>query len=390
MKRTICVITGTRADYGLLKPLIDEIRSDATLIFRLIVTGSHLSPEFGSTCTDIEHDGVPVAERIEMLLSSDTPVSVCKSMGLAVIGFSETYSRMKPDIVVVLGDRYEILCAVEAALMHRIPLAHISGGETTEGTLDDSMRHAITKMSHLHFTSTEVYRKRVIQMGESPEMVFNVGALGIDNIRKMRLLTREELTKELGITFNRYNLLVTFHPVTLDENSGIKHFIILLDELRKLTNTNIIFTKANADTGGRAINDLIDGFVAKQPAASFVFSSMGQQRYLSTMSQIDAVVGNSSSGIVEAPALKVGTINIGDRQKGRVKAASVIDCLPEKNSIQEAIQQVTSQSFKEQLKCIENPYGRGDAAAKIMKVLGRYELKGLVNKKYHDIEFKAR
>jgi GDP/UDP-N,N'-diacetylbacillosamine 2-epimerase (hydrolysing) len=307
-----------------------------------------------------------------------------------MIGFSDAIMRIKPDIMVVLGDRYETICAVETALIHKIPVAHISGGETTEGVIDDSLRHAITKMSHLHFTSTESYRKRVIQMGEEPERVFNVGALGIDNIRKMTLLTREELAKELGISFNRHNLLLTFHPVTLEENYGINHFCTLLDELSALSDTNIIFTKANSDTGGRAINELIDGFVAKRPATSFVYSSMGQHRYLSAMSQVDAVVGNSSSGIVEAPVLKVGTINIGDRQKGRVKAASVIDCLPEKNSIRKAIQQVFSQLFKEQLDFIVNPYGDGYAAAQIMKVLGCYELKGLINKQYYDVEFKVR
>ncbi len=390
MKRTICVVTGTRADYGLLKPLIDEIRSSSATSLGLIVTGSHLSPEFGSTITEIERDGVPVADRVEMLLSSDTPIGVCKSMGLAVIGFSETFTRVKPDIIVVLGDRYETLCVVETALIHRIPVAHISGGETTEGAIDDSLRHAITKMSHLHFASTELYRKRVIQMGEPPERVFNVGALGIDNIKRMRLLSKQELNRELGITFNRHNLLVTFHPVTLEENLGLHHFATLLGELSALSNTNIIFTKANADQGGRAINNMIEGFIANHSATSFVFSSMGQQRYLSTMSYVDAVVGNSSSGIVEAPALKVGTVNIGERQKGRVKARSVVDCSPEGCAIQRAILQVFSQSFRDQLECIDNPYGVGDAAVNIMKVLEHYKLKGLVNKKYHDIEFEAR
>jgi UDP-hydrolysing UDP-N-acetyl-D-glucosamine 2-epimerase len=390
MKKRICFITGTRAEYGLLKPLIDKIRSDPAFKCNLIATGSHLSPEFGLTRTEIQRDKVPITETIEIVLSSDTPIGICKSMGLTLISIGETYARIKPDLIIVLGDRYEILCAVSAALIHKIPVAHISGGDVTEGAFDDSLRHAITKMSHVHFASTEEYRKRVIQMGEAPELVFNVGALGIDNIKNISLLSKHELAKELSIHFNKHNLLVTFHPVTLENKSTTVHFGNLLDALHGLKDTNMIFTKANSDTGGRSINRMIDHFVAKHPTNSFVFTSMGQKRYLSTMKSVDAVVGNSSSGIVEAPSFKIGTINIGDRQKGRIQARSVINCSPEKDAIAAAIKKAFSAGFKKQLQHIDNPYGMGNASVRIKHILKSLDFSDLIKKQFCDIEFRVK
>lgn len=327
-KRKICIITGSRAEYGLLRPLIEEIKNDADIQLKLIVTGMHLSPEFGLTYQEIEKDKIIINEKIEILLSSDTPIGISKSMGLAMMGFAEAYERLKPDIIVVLGDRFEIFSAVASALVSRIPVAHISGGEITEGVFDDSFRHSITKMSHLHFTSTEEYRKRVIQLGEEPKRIFKVGEIGLDNIRRLKLLSKIELEKRLDFKFNKHNLLVTFHPVTLEYKTSGTQFKNLLNEIDKLKDTNIIFTKSNADTYGRIINQMIDNYVKENSDKSKAFTSMGQLLYLSTMKYVDGIVGNSSSAIIESPSFKIGAINIGDRQKGRIKAKNVIDCEP--------------------------------------------------------------
>ena len=327
MKRKICVVTGSRAEYGLLKPLMEEIKRDGGLKLQLIVTGMHLSPEFGLTYREVEKDGFVVDEKIEIILSSDTPVGISKSMGLAMIGFVEAYERLRPGLIVILGDRFEIFSVASAALISRIPIAHMCGGEITEGVFDDAMRHSITKMSHLHFASTEEYRRRVIQLGESPDRVFNVGAVSLDNIKRLDFLSKKELEKELNFIFNRHNLLITFHPVTLENNTSKKQFQNLLAVLDELKDTNLIFTKANADTGGRVINKIIDEYVSKNSHKAIAFISMGQLKYLSTMKFVDAVVGNSSSGIVEAPAFKIATVNIGDMQKGRMRAEIVINCL---------------------------------------------------------------
>lgn len=387
MKRKICVITGSRAEYGLLKPLMEEIKSDTSLKLQLIATGMHLSPEFGLTYQDIEKDGFTIDEKIEILLSSDTPVSISKSMGLAMISFSETYARLKPDILVGLGDRFELFSAAVASHVSRIPIAHISGGEITEGSFDDAFRHSITKMSHLHFTSTEEYKKRVIQLGESPNRVFNVGAIGIDNIKRLNLLTKKELEKELNFTFNKHNLLVTFHPVTLEHNTSAEHFQNLLDVLDELKDTNIIFTKANADTDGRIINKMMDKYVLKNPRKSASFISMGQLKYLSTIQLVDAIVGNSSSGIIEAPSFKIGTINVGDRQKGRIKARNTIDCNPTRESIRKAVKHLYSKHFQESLKRIASPYGKGNTAKKIKDIIKSYDLSDVLKKSFYDIDF---
>ena len=301
-----------------------KIKAAKKFELQIIATGMHFSSEFGLTYKEIEKDGFSINKKIEMLLSSDSPVAVCKSMGLGLTGFTDVYNDLNPDIILVLGDRYEILMAVCGALIHNIPVAHLHGGELTEGAIDDAMRHSISKMSHLHFTSTEEYRKRVIQLGELPQRVFNVGAIGMDNIKNLKLLSKKELQKELNFTLNKHNLLVTFHPVTLENNTAQEQFQNLLDALDEQKDTNIIFTKANADTYGRIINKMIDEYVLNNSGKAIVFTSMGQLKYLSAMQFVDAVVGNSSSGIIEAPSFKTGTINIGDRQKGRIKALSII------------------------------------------------------------------
>ncbi|MBI5789054.1 MAG: UDP-N-acetylglucosamine 2-epimerase (hydrolyzing) [Candidatus Schekmanbacteria bacterium] len=383
--RKICVITGSRAEYGLLKPLLAEIKKEADLQLQLIATGMHLSPEFGLTYQEIIKDGFNIDAKVEMLLSSDTPTGISKSMGLGLISFAEVYERLAPHIIVTLGDRFEIFSAVAASLISRIPVAHIHGGEITEGAFDDALRHSITKMSHLHFTATEDYRKRVIQLGEQPDRVFNVGALGLDNIKNLKLLDKSELENELKFKFNQHNLLCTYHPVTLENNTSGGQFQNLLDILDNLADTNLIFTKANADTFGRIINKLIDDYVASHSLCSIAVASMGQLKYLSAMQFADAIVGNSSSGIIEAPSFKIGTINIGNRQRGRIKAASIIDCEPEKDSIKEAFNKLYSPDFQKILEKTENPHGDGNSAGKIISVLKQYDVSRILMKKFYDI-----
>jgi len=382
--RKICVVTGTRADYGLLYWLMKEIQADADMELQLIVTGMHLSPEFGLTYKEIEKE-FTINKKIEMLLSSDTPVGISKSMGLAQISFAEAYAELCPDIIVVLGDRFEIFSAATAAMIARIPIAHIHGGETTEGAFDEAIRHSITKMSHLHFVATETYRQRVIQLGEDPEKVFNFGASGIDNIQNIQLLAKDDLEKEIKFEFGKKNLLVTFHPVTLEETTAGEQFQQLLHALDELNETRILFTKANADTDGRVINSMIDEYVASNLGKTVSYASLGQLRYLSSLQYVDAVVGNSSSGLIEAPSFRIGTINIGDRQKGRIKAASVIDCVPDANDITKAIRQLYSPEFQQCLGNIKNPYGEGGSSKKIAAILRTHSLKQLLKKKFNDL-----
>lgn len=382
--RKICVVTGTRAEYGLLYWLMKEIQSDAQLELQIIVTGMHLSPEFGLTYKEIEKE-FKIDKKIEMLLSSDTSVGISKSMGLAQISFAEAYEELNPDIVVVLGDRFEIFSAASAAMIARIPIAHIHGGETTEGAFDEAIRHSITKMSHLHFVATEDYRRRVIQLGEAPERVFNCGAPGLDSVAKLRLLEKDEFEKAIGFKLGMKNLLVTFHPATLEKCTAENQFQQLLDALDELTDTSVIFTKANADTDGRAINKMIDDYVASHNDRTIAFTSMGQLRYLSALQYVDAVVGNSSSGLIEAPSFKIGTINIGDRQKGRIKANSIIDCLPEKEAIVGALKKLYSSSFQSELSNVTNPYGEGGASVKISATLRSISLSNILKKRFHDL-----
>ncbi|WP_034537017.1 UDP-N-acetylglucosamine 2-epimerase [Carnobacterium inhibens] len=367
--KKICVVTGTRAEYGLLMPLLEQIKQAKNLELQLLVTGMHLSPEFGLTYKLIEADGYTINEKVDILLSSDTPVGISKSMGLGMIGFSESFERLQPDMVVLLGDRYETFVAATAASVARIPIAHLHGGETTEGAFDEAFRHAITKMSWLHFTSAEEYRNRVIQLGETPDRVFNVGAIGIENIRKMPLMNKSELEASLDTEFKERLLLVTFHPVTLEDATSEVQFKNLLNALETIENATIIFTKANSDTDGRIINEMIDDYTNKHLDNTLSFVSMGQLRYLSAMKLASAVIGNSSSGIIEAPSFKIPTVNIGDRQKGRMQAQSVINCEPQEESIKEAISLALSDSFKSSIQLMSNPYGDGRVTDKIMEVI---------------------
>ena len=385
MKRKICVVTGTRAEYGLLYWLMKEIEADKDLELQLIVTGMHLSPEFGLTYKEIEKE-FRIDKKIEMLLSSDTAMGISKSMGLAQIGFAEAFEELKPDILVVLGDRYEIFSAVSSAMICNIPIAHLHGGEITQGAFDESIRHSITKMSHLHFTATDEYKNRVIQLGEEPNRVFNVGGMGIENIKRLKLLSKDEFEESINFKLNKKNILVTFHPVTLENSTAKEQFQELLDAIDELKETNIIFTKANSDTDGRIINQMIDEYVTKNSHKSVGFASLGQLRYLSALQYIDAVVGNSSSGLLEAPSFKIATVNIGDRQKGRIKALSVIDCEPKKEEILKAFKEIYSKEFQEKLKNVENPYGESCPSKQIIEVLKNVNLANILKKSFYDLK----
>ncbi|KTD83846.1 UDP-N-acetylglucosamine 2-epimerase [Paenibacillus etheri] len=380
-KRKVCVVTGTRAEYGLLYYLMQEIQSDPTFELQIIATGMHLSPEFGLTYQQIETDGFVINEKIEMLLSADTPSSVAKSMGVAVLGLADAFQRLQPDILVLLGDRFEILSAAQTALVMRIPVAHISGGELTEGAVDDSIRHAITKMSHIHFTSTEEYARRVIQLGEQPERVFQVGSLGVEGIRKMPLLTEAELAEFYGFPLDKL-FLITFHPVTLEVRTAEKQVEELLSALDHFPEYKIVFTKANADTEGRIINQRIDEYAAMYPERVRAVFSLGQLKYLSTMKYCSAVVGNSSSGIIEAPVFSKPTVNIGDRQKGRLRADSIIDCIPEKGDIINSIHQAISTSFQDILSQTVLQYDGATTSAEITHLLKTIDLQNILQKTF--------
>jgi len=384
MNRKICVVTGTRAEYGLLYWLMKGIEQDHQLDLQVIATGMHLSSEFGLTYKEIEKD-FKIDKKIEMLLSSDTAIGISKSMGLAQISFSEAYEELKPDLLIVLGDRYEIFSAVSAAMIGRVPIAHLHGGELTEGAYDDAIRHSITKMSHLHFTATDEYRNRVIQLGENPNRVFNVGGLGIENIQRLVLLSKDEFERSIDFKLNKKNILVTFHPVTLENNRSKDQFQELLDVIDELKDTNIIFTKANSDSDGRVINQMIDQYVFNNSDKSVCFKSLGQLRYLSALQYIDVVVGNSSSGLLEVPSFKIGTIDIGDRQKGRIKASSVIECEPSKDSIKFAFDKLYSKEFQITLNSTVNPYGDGCASDQIVQTIKKLELKNLLKKSFYDL-----
>lgn len=384
MSRKVCVVTGTRAEYGLLHSLMQEIKDHPSLELQIIATGMHLSPEFGLTYREIENDGFVIDRKVEMLMSSDTPVGIAKSMGLGMIGFADSFHELKPDLLVLLGDRFEILSAACAALVARIPVAHIHGGEITEGAIDDAIRHSITKMSHLHFTAADEYKNRVIQLGENPETIFNVGGLGADAIKELKLLSKPTVEKKLGFKFNNKNLLVTFHPATLDTVPPEKQMRELLGALSDLKDTRIIFTLPNADVGGRILIQMVSDFVAQHAYAS-THSSLGQLLYLSCLQYVDGVVGNSSSGLLEVPSFKKGTINIGSRQKGRLKAKCVIDCLPRKEEILVAIKKLYSSEFQDSLPEVKNPYGEGGAAKKIANILVNSSFAKLIEKKFFNV-----
>ena len=385
-KRKVCIVTGSRAEYGLLYWLIKEVEADKDLKLQLIVTGMHLSSEFGLTHKEIEKD-FKIDKKIDIHLSSDTSIGISKSMSIAQASFAKAYNKLKPDIVVVLGDRYEIFSAVSSAMISRIPIAHLHGGEATEGSIDEAIRHCITKMSHLHFTATEEYSKRVIQLGEDSKRVFNVGGAGIENIKRLKLLTKVKFEKSINFKLKKKNVLVTFHPVTLEIKTSKKHFQELLNSIDELEDTNIIFTKANSDADGKIINQMIDKYISKNSDKSIGAASLGQLKYLSALQYVDFVIGNSSSGLLEVPSFRIGTINIGDRQNGRIKADSVVDCLPIKKSIKKAIKLVYSKKFQKFLKDVKNPYGDGCASKKIIKVLKSVKLENILKKTFFDIKF---
>jgi len=385
-KRKVCVVTGSRAEYGLLYWLLKEIETDKKLKLQLIVTGMHLSSKFGLTYKEIEKD-FKIDKKINISLIADNSQGISNSMSIAQRSFSKTYDELKPDIILVLGDRYEIFSSVVAAMIARIPVAHIHGGEVTKGAIDEAIRHCITKMSHIHFVATKEYFKRVVQLGENQKNIFNVGGMGIENIKRLKLLSRKEFERSINFKLNKRNILVTFHPTTLEKKESKIHFQELLKCIDELKDTNIIFTKANSDMGGKVINKMIDQYISKNKQKSIGVASLGQLRYLSALQYVDVVAGNSSSGLLEAPSFKIGTINIGDRQMGRIKVKSVIDCLPNKKSIRIALKEVYSKKFQNSLKNVKNPYGDGCASTKITKVLKKIKLKSILKKKFFDINF---
>ena len=382
--RKICVVTGSRAEYGLLKILMQKIALDPELELQIVVTGMHLSEEFGFTYKEIENDGFNIDEKVPATTTSDTPVGTADAIGQGVFGCSKAFERLKPDLIVLLGDRFEVFAAATAALVSRLPVAHLHGGEKTVGAYDDAFRNSITKMSHLHFVAAWEYRKRVIQLGENPSTVFVVGGLGVDAIESIKLLDKSELESQLKLKFKERSLLVTFHPVTLENNNSSSHLSELLQSLSKLQNTTLIFTSPNIDNGGGEIRALLNEFVSHHPNA-YIFNSMGQLKYLSCMAQVDAVVGNSSSGIAEAPSFKIGTINIGSRQEGRLMASSIINCEPQVDSISKSIEKLYSRNFQENLKHAINPYGDPGASSKIVEKLKEISFNLSVKKIFYDL-----
>ena len=378
------MITGTRAEYGLLRPLMLKIRDDALIELQVIVTGMHLSPEFGLTYKEIESDGFRIDRKVEMLLSSDTGVGVGKSVGVGVFGFVDALVYLEPDLIVVLGDRFEIFSAVTASLFLKFPVLHLHGGEVTEGVLDEPMRHAITKMSHVHCVAAEEYRQRVIQLGEQPSRVHLVGGLGVDAIRQTDFMDRVELETKMNFKFKFKNLIVTFHPETLSDVAAETQMTELLAALEELTDTGLIFTLPNADSGGRRLISMLKAFEAKHSNAS-IYSSLGHQRYLSCMAHCDGVVGNSSSGLLEAPSLRVGTINLGERQRGRLQAESVINCRAERAEIGMALRKLYSEDFQDSLTSVMNPYGDGGASARVLEIIKSLDFEEILHKSFYDI-----
>lgn len=383
--RKICVVTGSRAEYGLLKGLMSAIQEDDAFLLQVVVTNMHLSPEFGLTYKEIERDGFRIDKKVQMLLSGDTANATAKSVGLATIGFADAYEDLQPDLIVVLGDRFEILAAVSAALFFKIPVAHLHGGEITEGAYDDCIRHAITKMSHLHFTSTEAYRQRVIQLGEQPDRVFNVGAIGVENIRRIQLLSKHDLEESLHFLLGKKSLLVTFHPATLEDYPAVQQCQNLLNALDRFPEYKVVFTLPNSDTGGREIIDKINCYVEQHDKRCVVIPSLGQLRYLSVVKYVDAVVGNSSSGIIEVPSCGVPTLNIGSRQKGRIAAPSVVHCGTDEVAIIDGLRRVLSAEHKIIAKQCVNPYAKERTIESIVDILKGYPLDNLIPKHFFDL-----
>lgn len=388
MKKKICLVTTSRAEYGIMSRLIKKMSEDENIDFCLIVTGSHLSKKHGMTYKEIENDGLEISYKVDIGMSDveDNFRGVAKVMSDTIYKFTNVLSDIQPDVVVLLGDRYEVLSVAISAMISGIPLAHIHGGETTEGAIDEAIRHSITKMSHIHFTSCEQYKNRVIQLGENPERVFNVGSLGVENANILNLKTKDELEEELNIKFGNKNLIVTFHPVTLEKNQAESQVEELLKALSRFSDTTIIFTMPNADAENSVIADKIMKFVKKNPKA-YAFSSLGALRYLSLIRFVDGVVGNSSSGIIEVPSFKVATINIGDRQKGRIQATSIINCEPVENEIVDAIKKIYTEDLKKILKETVNPYHKENTAEKIVKILKEFDFSNVIKKKFFNVGF---
>ncbi|HZX31790.1 MAG TPA: UDP-N-acetylglucosamine 2-epimerase [Rhodocyclaceae bacterium] len=384
MSRRICVVTGTRAEYGLLRGLLSELRETSGITVQLIATAMHLAPEFGRTVAEIEADGFPIDRRLEILVASDSGAGMAKSAGLGMLSFADAFAELKPDVVVLLGDRFEILAAASAAMLMGIPIAHLHGGEITEGAVDDSIRHAVSKMAALHFAAAEPYRQRLLQMGEAEERVFNVGGLGVDAILRVPRLSREALEESLGFRFGERNLLVTFHPATAEDGDPAQQCEELLAALDRFPEVKLLVTLPNADAGGRAIAARLQAWGAGQPDRVGVFASVGQQRYLSALAIVDGVVGNSSSGLLEAPSFGIGTVNIGSRQQGRLRADSVIDCPPEREAISQAVTTLLAPEFRKKLAGVYNPYGTGGAAKKIAAVLASFPFPELHGKRFVD------
>lgn len=385
--KKICVVTGTRAEYGLLYWTLVALKKEPSIQLQICATGMHMSPEFGLTYNQIEKDGFTIDYKVESLMSSDSGTGIAKSIGLGISGMSDAFLQLEPDIVLLLGDRYEILAAAIASMSLRIPIAHCHGGESTEGLIDESIRHSITKMSHLHFTATKAFEKRVIQLGEQPANVFCFGAMGIEFINKIKFLTKKGIEDKMNFSFLTNNYLITYHPETLDMKESSDKFGEVLEALKEIKNneTMFIFTMPNADNNGRVIIDMINQFVKANPFNSVAFTSMGQINYLSTLKFVNAVIGNSSSGLIEAPTLKTPTVNIGDRQRGRIMAKSVISCNTEKNKILYAIKKSSSIDFKARINNFENPYGSQNVSSKIVDILKKVSEKDLLKKKFYNL-----
>ena len=383
-KRKICIVTGSRAEYGLLKSVIELVDKSSELELQLVVTGMHLSSEFGFTVNEILNDNFHINKKLETLISSDTPVGVSKSIGLGVIGFAETLEELKPNLIVILGDRYEILSIAICALIAKIPIAHISGGEITEGAIDESIRHSITKMSSIHFVAAEEYKRRVIQLGEDKNKVFNVGGLGADLVKHSDLFEKQYLEDVLNFKFKSKNILITFHPETLDLNYTQCQIDNLLFSLENFDNIGFIFTMPNADNRSKIIDSKIQKFCSQNKNSTYI-KSLGQKKYYSCLNIVDGVVGNSSSGICEAPSFKIGTVNIGDRQKGRVRCKSIIDVNNEEEEITNAIKMIISKEFKSTIKSVINPYQINNTSENIVRIIKEINLEGITKKKFFDL-----